>query len=443
MRLNFIFIIFRVPKFFLCLVISGLSFACAGESSEGEGPIIYLAGMMAGSETLSGTEVPLAGTMNGPLAGDMAGTEMAGTEMAGVVMAGTEMAGTEMAGVEMAGTEMAGTEMAGTEMPLAPDPMVNAGWIGGPCSLDNDCDYPGGLCLPENGGYPRGMCTQECDRFCPDQDGMPVTFCIDNVLMGPGACVQRCDYVVFDETGCRPGYRCVTRPRSGEPEITFGVCLPTQQVGEPEPIIPPDGSSNCIQELAALGVNFELRGDQRESAGNGLTCEIPDAVRVQNPINGVVYRYIESASASPLYGSCELMLSIYELSGLLREYGINEVGHIGTYNCRVISGTSTISRHGYGDAIDLASFFTNSGEEYNLVRDWQHDTTNFSTEAARALYEIGQQMHARDIFNIVLTPNYNAAHDNHFHVDLTPGGNYHGKMDEGLHSCGNEHAENR
>ena len=137
------------------------------------------------------------------------------------------------------------------------------------------------------------------------------------------------------------------------------------------------------------------------------------------------------------------MLAVYELPGLLREYGISEVAHIGTYNCRVIPGTSTLSRHGYGDAIDLGSFFTNSGEEYNLVRDWQHNTTSFSTEPARILYEIGQQMHARGIFNIVLTPNFNAAHDNHFHVDLTPGGDYHGKVDEGLHHCGNEHAESR
>jgi hypothetical protein len=104
----------------------------------------------------------------------------------------------------------------------------------------------------------------------------------------------------------------------------------------------------------------------------------------------------------------------------------------------VISGTSTLSRHGYGDAIDLGSFFTSSGDEYNLVRDWQHNTTSFSTDKARILYEIGQEMHQRGIFNIVLTPNYNAAHDNHFHVDLTPGGNYHGKMDEGPHYCGNE-----
>lgn len=410
----------------------------------------------AGAE---GTYQPPGGDRASSGGGDIVvtGEPMAGEVMAGVVMAGEvvtggvtmggatppggdEPAGAPPAGGAPAGDSPAGDEPAGAVM-LPPDPNINAGWIGGPCQQDADCAYEGGICLPEEGGYPRGMCTQDCDRFCPDQDGMPVTFCIGGVLMTSGGCVQRCDYLAFQGTGCRPGYSCVTRSRYQESSTSNGVCLPTEQVGEPDPVMPPPGSSECIRQLAALGLNFEYNGDQRESPGGNasLTCEVDDAVRVQNPINGVVYRYIESSSASALYGSCELMLAVYELSALLREYDIVEVGHIGTYNCRVISGTSTLSRHGYGDAIDLGSFFDSSGEEYNLVRDWQHNTTNFTNDKARILYEIGLQMHERDIFNIVLTPNYNAAHDNHFHVDLTPGSDYHGKMDEGAHACGNEH----
>ncbi len=35
-----------------------------------------------------------------------------------------------------------------------------------------------------------------------------------------------------------------------------------------------------------------------------------------------------------------------------------------------------------------------------------------------------------DIWNVILTPNYNAAHDNYFHVDLTPGSDYIGLQTE-------------
>ena len=423
------------------VVISILLLGGCGEDENPQAEItLPLAGVMEG-----GAEIPLGGGLGAGSTGEggmMTGGNTSGGSMGGeMVLGGNEPpAGGMMGGMTggMTGGEMAG-EMGGD--PLPPDPRVNAGWIGGPCSEDVECAYDGGICLPDAGGYPRGMCTQSCDRFCPDMEGMPVTFCIGGVLMGPGACVQRCDYLAFPSVGCRPGYSCVLRGRYAEPGTTQQVCLPSDQVEDPGPTDPPPGSSDCLQRLSALGVNYEYRGDQTEvpASNPSLVCEVRDAVRVQNPINGVVYRYIESSSPSPLYGSCELMLAVYELSGLLREYNVVEVGHIGTYNCRVIAGTSTLSRHGYGDALDIGSLFTSDGDELSVINHWEHDTTNFATERGRILYEIGQQMHQRGIFNMVLTPNYNAAHDNHFHVDLTPGANYHGKMDEEVHHCGNEH----
>ena len=88
---------------------------------------------------------------------------------------------------------------------------------------------------------------------------------------------------------------------------------------------------------------------------------------------------------------------------------------------RTISGTSTLSQHSFGTAIDIYGFTTSDGADYILERDWEHGTSNPSGAKARVLYEIGQRMYNDHIFNIILTPNYNSAHDNHFHVDLTPG----------------------
>ena len=40
------------------------------------------------------------------------------------------------------------------------------------------------------------------------------------------------------------------------------------------------------------------------------------------------------------------------------------------------------------------------------------------------LYESAHRWHDMKYWTIILTPNYNAAHDNHFHVDLTPGSDF-------------------
>ena len=125
-----------------------------------------------------------------------------------------------------------------------------------------------------------------------------------------------------------------------------------------------------------------------------------------------------------VFRACDLALALVELSALLRELDVVEVGHIGTYNCRVIAGTESLSMHGLALAIDLKWFRTADGRLYDVEDHWEHDTVDFRTEQGRWLYDLAQQMHARHIFNIVLTPNFNAAHDNHFHVDLTPGGDF-------------------
>ncbi|MCA9546893.1 MAG: extensin family protein, partial [Myxococcales bacterium] len=286
---------------------------------------------------------------------------------------------------------------------LPPDPGLNAGWIGGPCAVDGDCDYDEAFCLQEAEGYPRGMCSLGCERVCPDQAGMPVTFCIGDVIVGSGACVQRCDVDAFGGDGCRPGYFCDVRGRYSEPGTQRGVCVPGQAPPPPQ----------CLADLAALGVAFvpaEERNDMPDGLP-GVTCDIPDPVRVSSPVNGISYRYVSHDAPQPIYMACPLAHALVELGALLQEYDIVEVGHIGVYNCRAISGTNSLSEHGYARAIDLKWFRTRDGQVYDVEDHWEHDTQNFRTEAGRILFELGQQMFERRIFNIVLTPNYNAAHD--------------------------------
>ncbi|MGC6416454.1 MAG: extensin family protein [Bradymonadia bacterium] len=320
---------------------------------------------------------------------------------------------------------------------LPPDPMINSGWIGGPCVADQDCDYAEGFCLTGDEGYPRGMCSLDCDRLCPDRDELPVTFCVADVVAGGGACVQRCDYEAFGRTGCRPGYRCETRQRYGQADVGRGVCLP----GTPD--MSPNPMGECFEQLAALGVNFDLLAPVSDAVDGAphLMCTISDNVRVHSPINGITFHY-DRREAGSMMMSCELALVLHSLTQLLAEYNIQQVGHIGTYNCRGIRSNdgsiNQISQHGLGTAIDLKWFRNAAGQEFNVFEHWEHGVTrNFQTVEGRWLYELGQEMHIRRLFNIILTPEYNAAHDDHFHLDLTEGANFIGHYD-GRVGCGND-----
>lgn len=185
------------------------------------------------------------------------------------------------------------------------------------------------------------------------------------------------------------------------------------------------GDTSCHAMLDALGLDWQLASP---------TAGIADPVRVQPIINGVRFRYVSNSEPTPMLMDCELGLRLYELATLVATYGIDEIVHIGIYNYRCIgggdptSGTCTPSQHAYARAIDLHAFGLAANDEtYNVETDFvitMHGDTcpiASSSEKDLVLKELACAMWSDRIFQIVLTPNYNDAHRNHFHVDLTEG----------------------
>lgn len=301
-------------------------------------------------------------------------------------------------------------------------------YIGGPCATPFDCDYDGAICVT-GGGFSGGTCTLPCDLYCPDREGQPITFCVDDSELPPeaqglgdGACLQRCDFGVYEGTGCRQGYACVERHRANDADTAHFVCLPESE----DPGLP-----DCIQELGFLGVSFEpvSMADESPSGAPELTCHVEDPVILHPPIHGVDLLYYDGTPTPNVRMSCEGAKALVQTIDDVATDGVVAVRHIGTYNCRVIAGTNTLSRHSYGDAIDLFGFEFDDGSYYTLEDHWEHDTTTFATPGGEFLYTASHRWYDGYIWNTILTPNYNAAHDNHFHVDLTPAQHYIGWQD--------------
>jgi len=295
------------------------------------------------------------------------------------------------------------------------------GFIGSPCESDLDCDYDGGVCLTAEAGYPQGMCSAACDRFCDDADGHPTTFCVDAVQVPEspqswdGGCFSRCDFGLFPQNGCREGYGCAVADRANDPARTY-VCQPDVQTE----------LSDCPSELAARGVPFELMVVDPSSPAEHpeLTCSVADPVMILGEIHGVELRYANNTTPARTLAACEMALSLTDTVDDGRALGVTELYHLGTYNCRVISGTNTLSRHAFGDAIDISGFGFADGTQWTLIDDWEHDTTSPRTDAGKFLRSAAYRWYDNDYWNIILPPNYNAAHDDHFHIYLTPGSGF-------------------
>ncbi len=298
------------------------------------------------------------------------------------------------------------------------------GFIGSPCSTDADCPYSGGFCLEAGDGLPDGMCSAECDQYCDDLDGHPTTFCVSRSALPrkaqskvtSGACVSRCNYGDYPDGGCRSSYGCQEQSRYQQPSRKTYACLP----GSPDASLP-----RCYQDLADRGVAFEADIRPPDSlSGSSRSCTIEDAVWLERNVLGTRLVYEPDLSVDTTLAKCSLGLALADTIEELHEHDVTAVYHLGTYACRTVSGTSTLSRHAYGDAIDISGFQFANGQFYSVAGDWEHNTTNFRTAAGAWMYERGRLWHLQNFWSVVLTPNFNAAHDDHFHIDLTPGNSY-------------------
>ncbi len=315
------------------------------------------------------------------------------------------------------------TELGETETDTDPPTVDDALWgfIGSPCTADADCPYEGAVCLPEELGFPGGYCSAPCDGYCDDADGYPTTFCLDTAelseaaVLGGGACLSRCDFAPYPAGGCRAEYGCAAGSRAFVDDSYTYVCKPhaASELGD------------CYLDLAARGVAFEpaIHTPEAPSDHPELSCEVEDALYLHSPVLGVELLY-GSAVTDRQYAACNMAHALADTVQDVAADGVVDLYHYGTYHCRTISDSDTLSRHAYADAIDIAGFGFADGAVWTLYDDWEHDTTSFDSAAGEWLYTSAYDWYDAHIWTTILTPNYNVDHDDHFHVDLTPGSDF-------------------
>lgn len=97
-----------------------------------------------------------------------------------------------------------------------------------------------------------------------------------------------------------------------------------------------------------------------------------------------------------------------------RHFGqkVTEIEHFGSYNCRRMYNRegASWSEHATADAVDIAAFRLADGTRIRLVGDWEGKGSK-----ARFLRDVRDG--ACGVFGTVLSPDYNAAHRDHFHLD--------------------------
>ncbi len=92
---------------------------------------------------------------------------------------------------------------------------------------------------------------------------------------------------------------------------------------------------------------------------------------------------------------------------------IARIETMGSYSCRNVAGTDRRSAHARAEAIDVSGFVLQDGRRIVLKRDWQGGDA-----ATREFLRVVHRSACKR-FGTVLGPAYNAAHQDHFHLEGT------------------------
>ena len=146
----------------------------------------------------------------------------------------------------------------------------------------------------------------------------------------------------------------------------------------------------------------------------GPNCGYAAGVRLVAATGEVRFAPAAPVASCPVAAALVLLERQVVQPAALRHLGspVTAIDHAGTYSCRRLYGRTTgeYSEHATANALDITAFRTADGRAVSVLSDWRSD----GPEGA-FLREVRDG--ACRLFATVLSPDYNAAHADHLHLD--------------------------
>ncbi|MET4896271.1 extensin family protein [Sphingomonadaceae bacterium jetA1] len=186
---------------------------------------------------------------------------------------------------------------------------------------------------------------------------------------------------------------------------------PTPQAPHPQPYRPPiRETAQCEADLRREGVSFRALPDQNFGPGCGLygTVQLTD---IGVPVTGITAMRCGNARAFAGWIRNAVAPAAWQILGAR----LVKVEGMGTYACRNVVGSARMgdrrSGHALANAVDVGGFLLQDGRRITLLNDW--------TSPDPRVREFWTTIRASACrrFGTVLSPDYNAVHRNHLHLE--------------------------
>jgi len=165
-------------------------------------------------------------------------------------------------------------------------------------------------------------------------------------------------------------------------------------------------TARCHADLTREGVAFRPLPDRDYGSG----CGVAGAVQLTDigvPVTGITAMRCGQARAFAAWVRNAVAPAAWQMLGseLVRVQGM------GTYACRNVAGSGRRSGHAQANATDVGGFVLADGRRVSVLADWN------GADAGRRDFLRTVRRSACRRFGTVLSPDYNAAHRDHLHLE--------------------------
>ncbi|KTC17532.1 extensin [Pseudomonas marginalis ICMP 9505] len=169
-----------------------------------------------------------------------------------------------------------------------------------------------------------------------------------------------------------------------------------------------DDPALCDHVLKTSGLRVSHQADTPANSA----CPLRNVLRVQGADVGLSSSFLASCPLAVAFALFERH-SLQPAAQAVFGQAVTRVDHLGSFACRNIYNRAggQLSQHASANALDIAGFRLADGRSISVLKDWPGQG-----DSARFLRQVRDG--ACDDFNGVLSPDYNAAHRNHFHLDM-------------------------
>ncbi|KQN49868.1 extensin [Pseudomonas sp. Leaf48] len=170
-----------------------------------------------------------------------------------------------------------------------------------------------------------------------------------------------------------------------------------------------DDPQLCDQALGSSGLRVTHQADSPDA-----TCPLTGTLRVQGGEVGLSSSFLASCRLAVSFALFEHHV-LQPAAQAVYGQAVTRVEHLGSFACRNVYSRENgrRSQHASANALDIAGFRLADGRAISVLKDWPKDNQE-------ALFLRQVRDGACGMFSVVLSPDYNAAHRNHFHVDVGP-----------------------